>query len=166
MREIILMVGIQGSGKSTWARKYVEEHENSIWISRDVIRKEIIGDGEYFSKEKEVWKAFCNIIEEAIENKKDHIVIDATHISIASRRKVLYEVVNIINVSNYNLKVMVMDTPLMTCLHRNEEREGFEYVPKSVIKRFSTQLEIPTEEEFDLFKNNFKSINIIHVREG
>ena len=166
MREIILMVGIQGSGKSTWARKYVEEHENSVWISRDVIRKEIIGDGEYFSKEKEVWKAFCNIIEEAIENKKDHIVIDATHISIASRRKVLYEVVNIINVSNYNLKVIVIDTPLMTCLHRNEEREGFEYVPKSVIKRFSTQLEIPTEEEFDLFKNNFKSINIVHVREG
>ena len=166
MREIILMVGIQGSGKSTWARKYVEEHENSIWISRDVIRKEIIGDGEYFSKEKEVWRAFCNIIGEAIENKKDHIVIDATHISIASRRKVLYEVVNIINVSNYNLKVMVMDTPLMTCLHRNEEREGFEYVPQSVIKRFSVQFENPTEEEFDLFKNNFKSINIIHVREG
>lgn len=158
------MVGIQGSGKSTWARKYVEEHENSIWISRDVIRKEIIGDGEYFSKEKEVWEAFCNIIEEAIENKKNHIVIDATHINVVSRRKVLYEVVSAIGVSDYNLKVIVMDTPLMTCLHRNEEREGFDHVPPKVIKDFSQRFDIPTEDEFNLFKHKFKNINIIHVR--
>ena len=165
MREIVLMVGIQGSGKSTWAKKYVEEHENSIWISRDVIRKEIVGDGEYFSKEKEVWSAFCNIIEEAVNDKKNHIVIDATHINVASRRKVLYEVVSIINVSDYNLKIVVMDTPLLTCMYRNEERKGFDYVPPKVIKDFSQRFDAPTEEEFDLFKNKFKSINIIHVKE-
>lgn len=165
MREIILMVGIQGSGKSTWAKKYVEEHENSIWISRDVIRKEIVGDGEYFSKEKEVWETFCNIIEKAVNDKKDHIVIDATHVNIASRRKVLYEVVSIINVSDYSLKIVVMDTPLLTCMHRNEERKGFAHVPLKVIKEYSQRFDTPTEEEFDLFKNKFKNINIIHVKE-
>ena len=168
MSDIILMVGIQGSGKSTWANNFVEEHDKVICISRDTIRKELIGDGEYFSKEDEVWETFCNSMVEAVQAQGEwnYIIIDATHISIGSRRKVLNEITKRTDTSKYNLKITVMDTPLLTCLHRNDERTGFEFVPKSVIKRFSEQFDMPTLEEFDIFKNKFNDIDIIHVKEG
>ena len=38
-RKIILCRGIQGSGKSTWAKRYCEEHPNTIRLNRDDIRK-------------------------------------------------------------------------------------------------------------------------------
>lgn len=167
MSDIILMVGIQGSGKSTWVKKFMEEHENSMCASRDSIRKALIGEEEYFSKEEEVWAEFCNLIIKGIdaENPWDNILIDATHISIASRRKILNELVkNANNTNKFNLKIVVMDTPLITCLHRNDERKGFEFVPKSVIKRFNEQFEMPTLEEFHMFENKFKDIDIMIVK--
>ena len=142
---IYLMVGIQGSGKSTWANNFMMNHNNTLLISRDLIRKNLIGDG--------------------VKQRFENVIIDATHISIASRRKVLNELIkNADNTNEFNLKIVVMDTPLMTCLHRNDEREGFEFVPKSVIKRFNEQFEMPTLEEFHMFKNKFKDIDIIHVK--
>ena len=107
MSDIILMVGIQGSGKSTWVKKFMEEHENSMCASRDSIRKALIGEEEYFSKEEEVWAEFCNLIIKGIDAEKpwDNILIDATHISIASRRKILNELVkNTNNTNKFNLK--------------------------------------------------------------
>lgn len=165
MSDIILMVGIQGSGKSTWANDYMMNHNDTLLISRDFIRKNLVGDGEYFSKEDEVWDTFILSIASGVKQRFENIIIDATHISIASRRKVLNELIkNADNTNEFNLKIVVMDTPLMTCLHRNDEREGFEFVPKSVIKRFNEQFEMPTLEEFHMFKNKFKDIDIIHVK--
>ena len=47
------MSGVAGSGKSTWIKNNVK---HSSWIvSRDAIRKNLIGDESYFSKEKEVF---------------------------------------------------------------------------------------------------------------
>ena len=40
---LILLVGVPGSGKTTYAEKYVEEHPNTIHISSDRIRAELWG---------------------------------------------------------------------------------------------------------------------------
>lgn len=39
MPKIILCRGIQGSGKTIWAKRYCEEHPNTIRLNRDDIRK-------------------------------------------------------------------------------------------------------------------------------
>lgn len=57
MKKIYLLCGIPGSGKSTWAKNHLDD--NSIWISRDLIRFSMVSEEEeYFSKEKEVFKEF------------------------------------------------------------------------------------------------------------
>ena len=38
MAKIILCRGIQGSGKTTWAKNYCNEHPNSIRVNRDDLR--------------------------------------------------------------------------------------------------------------------------------
>ena len=42
---LILLVGIPGSGKTIYARKYVETTLNTIHLSSDAIRKELYGRG-------------------------------------------------------------------------------------------------------------------------
>ena len=50
MKTIWLLCGTPGSGKSTWAKSQIEKN-GGIWISRDVIRFEIIEDGPYATVE-------------------------------------------------------------------------------------------------------------------
>ena len=35
---LIMLIGLPGSGKSTWAEKYVTENSNTVIISSDKIR--------------------------------------------------------------------------------------------------------------------------------
>ena len=59
------MVGIPGSGKSTFAQHYTEDANNisTVWISRDEVSYSLIsGTDEYFAKEKDVFKIFVKKI--------------------------------------------------------------------------------------------------------
>ena len=59
--KLIIMSGAPGCGKSTYARKYCEEHKDTVIVSRDAIRFSLLKDGEhYFSKEIEVLRLFYN----------------------------------------------------------------------------------------------------------
>ena len=42
--KFIMLIGLPGSGKSTWAEKYITENANTVLISSDNIRKELFGD--------------------------------------------------------------------------------------------------------------------------
>ena len=75
MKKLILTRGIQGSGKSTWARQWVEEDpENRVRINNDDIRNML---GKYWvtSRENLVSSIKKNMAEEAINRGYD-IVVD------------------------------------------------------------------------------------------
>ena len=43
-KKLIILCGIPGSGKTTYAKKYIENNANTIHLSSDAIRKELYGD--------------------------------------------------------------------------------------------------------------------------
>lgn len=143
--KLYIMVGIPGSGKSTYAKK---NFPDAWYISRDEIRFNLVAENEeYFSKEDEVFNEFIRMINLGLEMGND-VVADATHLNSRSRIK-LFSHLNL-NKEKTEIIAVVMRTPLKTCLERNENRIGTRsYVPPQVIKRMSHSLREPTSEEFD-----------------
>ena len=149
MNYLIMFCGVPGSGKSTEARRMAGSLAarglTIEYISRDELRFNMISDeSEYFSKEKEVFNKFVEKMNNSL-NKNDCTIIDATHISKASRAKILRRVEN---PNNVRLLVLYLTTPLDVCMRQNDLRTGRERVPQEVIEGMAEQFEEPTEKEF------------------
>lgn len=87
MNKLYIMVGVAGSGKSTYCKNHMTDGD--IYISRDEIRYSMLKDDEpYFAHEKEVYREFIRQINEAMETGKD-IWIDQTSLDRAARGKLL-----------------------------------------------------------------------------
>lgn len=63
MRRVILTVGPQGAGKSTYCKKVYQAHPHIVWISRDVILTRLFGTvwlnhytGGHYIGEQVMWK--------------------------------------------------------------------------------------------------------------
>ena len=142
-KNLVLLAGIPGSGKSTWLRTHLGDGD--AYVSRDEVRFSIISDDEdYFAHETEVFDKFVAEIEENL-NKGLRVFADATHINWASRRKLLER---IHDKDNIDIDVYVFKTPLETCLERNEQRTGRAVVPRSVIRRMGGQMTHPLSDPF------------------
>ena len=82
MSTLYMMVGIPGSGKSTFAKTL-----KGKYVSRDEVRFKLLQDeDDYFAKEKEVFQKFIYEIEEGLSKGND-VIVDATHLNKGSRYK-------------------------------------------------------------------------------
>ena len=153
MKKIYLLCGIPGSGKSTWAKNHLDN--NSIWISRDLIRFSMVSEGEeYFSKEKEVFKEFIRQINVAIKNNNiENIYIDATHINEVSRHKTLSKIA--IKDAD-ELNIVYFNTPLKTCISRNANRFGRECVPEIAIINMYKNFNHPKKDTKYTYSNIYE----------
>ena len=151
--KLIMLVGIPGSGKSTWARNQVEKWQDRGYtakiISLDDIRFSMIGDGDdYFRYENAVFAAFIKAINDAMNEGINLVVVDATHISPASRFKVLSRL-HPPHPETMSLELAVFATSLETCIERNDMRTGLAKVPVSAIKSMAKGFTPPTMEELN-----------------
>lgn len=136
MSTLYLMVGVPGSGKSTFARQL-----KGKYVSRDEVRFSLLSDNdEYFSKEDKVFEKFIYEIKEGLSRGVD-VIVDATHINKSSRRKVLSKV------HPEKVVAIFMDTPLGVCLKRNAQRSGRALVPETAICNMYDNLTMPEYEE-------------------
>ena len=145
MNKLYVMIGAPGSGKSTFAKKYIS---NAKYISRDEIRFSILAEDEpYFSKEDQVYREFIWEIYNSLKNEED-VVADATNLNDKSRSK-LFEAIPL-DLSKYKVIAVYMNTPLKTCLERNELRKGVgrTYVPPQYLRRMFFNKTNPTFTEY------------------
>lgn len=136
-----VMVGLPGSGKSTWAKR---EHPELPVVSRDVIRAEIglCNDGNKFvgtkEQEQQVTELEYQRMREYCEKKQDFI-IDNTNIG-----KYRNQLVGFLRDHNARIVMVKMTTPLETCINR---RRG--QISKEVMRSMASRLIEPQQGEFD-----------------
>lgn len=148
-KQLIIMCGVAGSGKSTWVMKHINDFKGtSSYVSRDAIRFSMIKDGDdYFAKENEVFKRFINKIKRFLKDS-DNIIVDATHITPGSRRKLLNALGS--SLKDTKIIIVVIKNDLETILKQNNMREGRAKVPEGTIKSMCKSFIMPTfDEGFD-----------------
>lgn len=132
MKKILfLMSGCPASGKSTYLREHTLQ-KNSKIVSRDEIRFNLLKDNEdYFAHEKQTFNLFVQQVQEYLDdNETSWVFADATFLTDKSRKKFL----NKLNLTDeVEVRLIILDTSLYTCLNRNASRKGRAHVPDEII---------------------------------
>lgn len=124
MSNIILCRGIQGSGKTTWAKQYCKEHSNTIRVNRDDIRQMF---SQKWSKELEqiVIDTELRAIDNALYEEMDVVVDDVSNLNRYTVDKI-WDIVRkyqqMRSISDYGIIYQDFFIPLQECIDRDSKR--------------------------------------------
>lgn len=142
MPTVIIMCGLQGSGKSTKAEYLKETMGNCEIISSDAIRKEFNNN---ITNDK-VFKIYYERARELLK-KEINVILDATNITIKSRKQIFEQLKGI----DCTKECYIMNTPINICaerlLERNQNTENQVEVPLDVLYKYQKNFEMPFYEE-------------------
>lgn len=134
--EIIIMVGIQGSGKSTIANAI-----GDVFDKKGNSKYEIIHGDDYKTSKKMIKKA-KEILE---ENNNKSIVFDATNPSIKKRLEYIEFAKKF--APKHALKCFYIATPLNISFERNNRRPDSTRVPRVAFSVYNKNFEMPSAKE-------------------
>lgn len=150
---LIMLVGLPGTGKSTWLNN-TELAENSVILStdnyiQDKAEKENISYDMAFREHiKDAEKEMLIDLKNAVEEGKS-IYWDQTNLTVKSRRKKL----NAVPADIYFKIALVfeLDESVLNFRLRNRAEESGKSIPYHIMSSMTKSFTVPTEEEgFDL----------------
>lgn len=137
MATLYMMVGIPGSGKSTYARSYLG---NVIIRSSDVLREQLLKDVNEQGRNKEIFDILHSLIRTDLYNGED-VVYDATNLDRGKRMEFLKS----LDLLPCRKVCIFMNQTLGICKTLNAKRERV--VPEDVIERMSRMVNVPLMTE-------------------
>lgn len=151
--ELILPIGIPGSGKSTWIKEFNKKHYNKyIVVSPDELRRELTGDVSDQSQNAKVFWMATEAAKKALENG-DSVIFDATNVDTQQRRDLVKEMPKNIKLKAKILKVDPQEAKrrVRKDILAGKDRSN---VPVEVIdnkfKQFEYTLTVLKDEGFEL----------------
>jgi predicted kinase len=152
MKQIYILIGLPGAGKSTWARRFIEKNQNSIIICHDDFRKSFKGKYTFEDGlEQFIFLVGEEIIKLALNENFDNIIIDECLISntIEKRR----ELISFLRLHNVYINAIVFKTDVETCVNRrmidNKGVSTAESWRNTILIHANSLQEINENEDFD-----------------
>lgn len=142
--KLIVLCGIPGSGKTTYAKEYINQY-GGIHLSSDSIRKELYGDESIQGNPNEVFSLMQSRAVESLNNGIN-VVYDATNVTRKDRAGIIAACPKFVKIECH-----VIWADIDMCIERDEDRErtvGLKVIDK-VVKRFQPPF---YDEGFDEIK--------------
>lgn len=165
--KLILLVGPPGCGKSTYAKKYIEEYSGTIHLSSDEIRAEIYGDA---SIQTDPWRVFAIMQSRAVAALKDgkNVVYDATNMTRKDRAGIIAVCPKFTKIECH-----IVWAPIETCIERDTARQrtvGKDVIDR-MLKRFQApyydegidEIEVIMPDNFNSYTYGDKVIKLMHI---
>jgi predicted kinase len=133
--KIVLLVGLPGSGKSTWAsgKKGV--------LSSDALRELLADDPDNQTIHARVFRVLRDLLKQRLELNRPVTYIDATNLTPKSRR----DYIKLADRFDCEIEAVFFDVPAEECMRRNRGRQRI--VPDEVIRKMAKELVPPTVAE-------------------
>ena len=146
MKTLIMLSAVPASGKTTWAKKYQEEHPNTYIVNSDDIRMEVThGDYQDHTTQKEVWELFEKRIHEYGAIPDCTVILDALNDVNVVRLKYLS------TTPEFDKKILILfPTTLDRSKFYNGQRDEKVRVPKQILVELNHKFEEPSEEVLKL----------------
>ena len=149
--QVIITIGAPGSGKSTWAKKYVSDHSEFLYLSSDKMRGEL-GFGENDQSVSGIVYKRMTLKTEAALRSGQSVLIDATFVKKSWRK----DYVNLGKRLGAKLIAHVFKGDTDTLIKRVQNRvaNGGMNVPIDIITKYNEGMQIPDKTEFDEIINH------------
>lgn len=137
--KLIILCGPPGSGKTTYATKYIEEHPDTVHLSSDRIRKELHGDESVQDNPGEVFA----IMQKRATTGLDFgysVIYDATSMTRKDRAGIIALCPKFAKIECH-----IIWAPIETCIERDAARERT--VGKAVIDKMLKRFQAPYYDE-------------------
>ena len=144
----IILVGLPGSGKTTWRKTKVAQGYKGVVINPDDIRKTVFG--VYFDpkKEHDVWEYIYREVRRALL-KGESICFDATNV----RKKRRQALIRLGHEYDAYVEAIYFKVPSEVALKRNVKRTADKRVPLGIMIRMIKNFQPPElSEGFDRVK--------------
>ncbi|MBO0930135.1 phosphatase domain-containing protein [Fibrella aquatilis] len=150
MPHLLLLIGISGAGKSTFARQFVRDNPSYLRLNRDDLRRSLIpvSLGEYWTwddkPKNRIERLVTALLDAALKAALDggwNVVLDNTHL----RQKSINEVLKLAEAQAtakrpVDVSFQVFDVPLTTAIERDRQRP--DVVGETVIREQHSRLQL------------------------
>lgn len=151
MSKLIVLSGIPGAGKSTWATDYASKHNNTIVLSTDALRFELFGNYLINQDNEKIMRSTLLDRARAAAKQNIDVVLDSAVVKNKGRMRWINQLAD----AGFTYKeLIIFEAPFDICLERNRLRDR--HVPEDVMKQMYDWKEEPSDEVVQAFDNIIK----------